>query len=212
MDARCCGFWVVTFYIYLPMKTNLKLLLASNSPRRRELLSGLDIPMEVVKLKDIEETHPAELKAGDIPLHIAKLKMSAYEFPLNDGEVLITADTVVWLKGKLMEKPRSETEACAMLRELSGMTHQVYTAVCLRSAYDSTSFVCESDVTFAQLTDEQIRYYVQTYKPLDKAGGYGIQEWIGYVGIEGIRGSYFNVMGLPVRRLYAALMTLKTNI
>lgn len=194
------------------MKSNLRLLLASNSPRRRELLSGLDIPMEVVKLKDIEETHPAELKAGDIPLHIAKLKMSAYEFPLNDGEVLITADTVVWLKGKLMEKPRSETEACAMLRELSGMTHQVYTAVCLRSAYDSTSFVCESDVTFAQLTDEQIRYYVQTYKPLDKAGGYGIQEWIGYVGIEGIRGSYFNVMGLPVRRLYAALMTLKTNI
>ena len=194
------------------MKSNLKLLLASNSPRRRELLSGLDIPMEVVKLKDIEETHPAELKAGDIPLHIAKLKMSAYEFPLNDGEVLITADTVVWLKGKLMEKPRSETEACAMLRELSGMTHQVYTAVCLRSAYDSTSFVCESDVTFAQLTDEQIRYYVQTYKPLDKAGGYGIQEWIGYVGIEGIRGSYFNVMGLPVRRLYAALMTLKTNM
>lgn len=212
MDARCCGFWVVTFYIYLPMNSNLKLLLASNSPRRRELLSGLDIPMEVVKLKDIEETHPAELKAGDIPLHIAKLKMSAYEFPLNDGEVLITADTVVWLKGKLMEKPKSETEACAMLRELSGMTHQVYTAVCLRSAYDSTSFVCESDVTFAQLTDEQIRYYVQTYKPLDKAGGYGIQEWIGYVGIEGIRGSYFNVMGLPVRRLYAALMTLKTNI
>ncbi len=194
------------------MKSNLKLLLASNSPRRRELLSGLDIPMEVVKLKDIEETHPAELKAGDIPLHIAKLKMSAYEFPLNDGEVLITADTVVWLKGKLMEKPKSETEACAMLRELSGMTHQVYTAVCLRSAYDSSSFVCESDVTFAQLTDEQIRYYVQTYKPLDKAGGYGIQEWIGYVGIEGIRGSYFNVMGLPVRRLYAALMTLKTNI
>ena len=194
------------------MKSNLKLLLASNSPRRRELLSGLDIPMEVVKLKDIEETHPAELKAGDIPLHIAKLKMSAYEFPLNDGEVLITADTVVWLKGKLMEKPKSETEACAMLRELSGMTHQVYTAVCLRSAYDSTSFVCESDVTFAQLTDEQIRYYVQTYKPLDKAGGYGIQEWIGYVGIEGIRGSYFNVMGLPVRRLYAALMTLKTNM
>ena len=212
MDARCCGCWVVTFYIYLPMKSNLKLLLASNSPRRRELLSGLDIPLEVVKLKYIEETHPAELKAGDIPLHIAKLKMSAYEFPLNDGEVLITADTVVWLKGKLMEKPKSETEACAMLRELSGMTHQVYTAVCLRSAYDSTSFVCESDVTFAQLTDEQIRYYVQTYKPLDKAGGYGIQEWIGYVGIEGIRGSYFNVMGLPVRRLYAALMTLKTNI
>ena len=194
------------------MNKNLKLLLASNSPRRRELLTGLDIPMEVVKLKDIEETHPASLQAGDIPLHIAKLKMSAYEFPLKDGEVLITADTVVWLNGKLMEKPRTEAEACAMLRELSGATHQVYTAVCLRSAYDSTSFVCESDVTFAELTDQQIRYYVETYKPLDKAGGYGIQEWIGYVGIEGIRGSYFNVMGLPVRRLYAALMTLKTSI
>ena len=194
------------------MNKNLKLLLASNSPRRRELLAGLDIPMEVVKLKDIEETHPASLQAGDIPLHIAKLKMSAYEFPLKDGEVLITADTVVWLNGKLMEKPRTEAEACAMLRELSGATHQVYTAVCLRSAYDSTSFVCESDVTFAELTDQQIRYYVETYKPLDKAGGYGIQEWIGHVGIEGIRGSYFNVMGLPVRRLYAALMTLKTSI
>ena len=194
------------------MNKNLKLLLASNSPRRRELLAGLDIPMEVVKLKDIEETHPASLQAGDIPLHIAKLKMSAYEFPLKDGEVLITADTIVWLNGKLMEKPRSEAEACAMLRELSGATHQVYTAVCLRSAYDFTSFVCESDVTFAELTDQQIRYYVETYKPLDKAGGYGIQEWIGFVGIEGIRGSYFNVMGLPVRRLYAALMTLKTSI
>ena len=194
------------------MNKDLTVFLASNSPRRRELLAGLDIPMEVVKLKDIEETHPASLQAGDIPLHIAKLKMSAYEFPLKDGEVLITADTVVWLNGKLMEKPRTEAEACAMLRELSGATHQVYTAVCLRSAYDSTSFVCESDVTFAELTDQQIRYYVETYKPLDKAGGYGIQEWIGYVGIEGIRGSYFNVMGLPVRRLYAALMTLKTSI
>ena len=193
------------------MNKNLKLLLASNSPRRRELLAGLDIPMEVVKLKDVEETHPDTLKAGDIPLHIAKLKMSAYEFPLKDGEVLITADTIVWLNGKLMEKPRTEAEACAMLRELSGATHQVYTAVCMRSAYDSTSFVCESDVTFAELTDQQIRYYVETYKPLDKAGGYGIQEWIGFVGIEGIRGSYFNVMGLPVRRLYAALMTLKTS-
>ena len=187
------------------MNKNLKLLLASNSPRRRELLAGLDIPMEVVKLKDIEETHPASLQAGDIPLHIAKLKMSAYEFPLKDGEVLITADTVVWLNGKLMEKPRTEAEACAMLRELSGATHQVYTAVCLRSAYDSTSFVCESDVTFAELTDQQIRYYVETYKPLDKAGGYGIQEWIGYVGIEGIRGSYFNVMGLPIQRIYEEL-------
>ena len=187
----------------------MKLLLASNSPRRRELLAGLDIPMEIVKLKDIEETHPDDLKAGEIPLHIAKLKMSAYDLPLKDGEVLITADTVVWLDGKLLEKPKSEEDACAMLRALSGNTHQVYTAVCLRSACDSTSFVCESDVTFTELSDEQIHYYVEKYKPLDKAGAYGIQEWIGYVGIEGIRGSYYNVMGLPVQRLYAALQTLK---
>lgn len=186
----------------------MKLLLASNSPRRRELLAGLDIPMEVVKLKDVEETHPAELQAGDIPLHIAKLKMSAYDLPLADGEVLITADTVVWLDGKLLEKPKNEADACRMLAMLSGATHQVYTAVCLRSAYDETSFVCKSDVTFSTLTSEQISYYVEKYKPLDKAGAYGIQEWIGYVGIEGIEGSYYNVMGLPVQRLYAALQTL----
>ena len=187
----------------------MKLLLASNSPRRRELLAGLDIPMEIVKLKDIEETHPAELKAGEIPLHIAKLKMSAYDLPLAEGEVLITADTVVWLDGQLLEKPKSKEDACKMLRTLSGATHQVYTAVCLRSAYDSTSFVCQSDVTFTNLSDEQISYYVEKYSPLDKAGAYGIQEWIGYVGIEGIRGSYYNVMGLPVQRLYAALQSLK---
>lgn len=189
----------------------MKLLLASNSPRRRELLAGLDIPMEIVKLKDIEETHPAELTAGEIPLHIAKLKMSAYDLPLADGEVLITADTVVWLDGQLLEKPKTKEDACAMLRILSGATHQVYTAVCLRSAYDSTSFVCQSDVTFTKLFDEQISYYVEKYSPLDKAGAYGIQEWIGYVGIEGIKGSYYNVMGLPVQRLYAALQTLKTT-
>lgn len=186
----------------------MKLLLASNSPRRRELLAGLDIPMEIVKLKDIEETHPEDLQAGDIPLYIARLKMSAYDLPLKDGEVLITADTVVWLDGLLLEKPHSEEEARAMLHKLSGKTHQVFTAVCLKTANKTTDFVCQSDVTFANLTDEQIRYYVGKYKPFDKAGAYGIQEWIGYVGIESIKGSYFNVMGLPVQRLYSALQTL----
>ena len=187
----------------------MRILLASNSPRRRELITGLDIPVEIVKLKDIEETHPAELQAGDIPLHIAKLKMSAYDLPLKDGDVLITADTVVWLNGKLYEKPKSPDDACQMLRELSGNTHQVYTAVCMRSAYESQSFVCMSEVEFTSLTDEQIRYYVDNYKPMDKAGSYAIQEWIGYVGIKNIRGSYYNVMGLPVQRLYAALQTMK---
>ncbi len=183
--------------------------MASNSPRRKELLAGLDIPMEVVKLRDIDETHPAHLKAGDIPLHIANLKMSAYDLQLNDGEVLVTADTIVWCDEEEMGKPQSREDAIRMLRKLSGRTHQVYTGVCLKSAVDSLSFVCGTDVTFAPLTDRQIEYYVDQYKPFDKAGAYGIQEWIGYVGCTRLEGSYFNVMGLPVQRLYSALQTLK---
>lgn len=187
----------------------MKLLLASNSPRRRELLGGLDYPMEVVKLKDIDETHPAGLMGSDIPLYIAKLKMEAYDMPLEAGEVLVTADTIVWCEGEEMGKPKDRADAMRMLRKLSGKTHQVYTGVCLKSAHDSVSFVCGTDVTFATLTDEQIAYYVDTYKPFDKAGAYGIQEWIGYVGVERLEGSYFNVMGLPVQRLSVALSQLK---
>lgn len=186
-----------------------KLLLASNSPRRKELLGGLDIPMEVVKLKDIDETHPVDLQGGDIPLHIAKLKMSAYDMALQPGEVLVTADTIVWCDGEEMGKPKDRLDAIRMLHKLSGRTHQVYTGVCLKSYLDETSFVCATDVTFASLTDEQINYYIDHYKPFDKAGAYGIQEWIGYVGCTRLEGSYFNVMGLPVQRLYSALQTLK---
>lgn len=187
----------------------MKLLLASNSPRRRELLGGLDIPMEVVRLKDIDETHPKDLKGGDIPLHIARLKMSAYDMALADGEVLVTADTIVWCDGEEMGKPKDRADAIRMLGKLSGRTHQVYTGVCLKSNCDEQSFVCGTDVTFAQLTAEQIEYYVDHYRPFDKAGAYGIQEWIGYVGVERLEGSYFNVMGLPVQRLYNALTKLK---
>lgn len=182
-----------------------KILLASNSPRRRELIQGLDIPFEVVRLKEIEETYPDTLRGGDIPLHIARLKMHAYDQDLADGEVLVTADTIVWADGCVFGKPHGEAGAVAMLRALAGRTHQVYTGVCLRSARDHVSFVCRTDVTFAPLTDDQIRYYVAHYRPMDKAGAYGIQEWIGYVGVEEIRGSYYNVMGLPVQRLYTAL-------
>lgn len=189
----------------------MKLLLASNSPRRRELLGGLDYPMEVVKLKDIDETHPAGLQGGDIPLYIAKLKMDTYDMPLAADEVLVTADTIVWCDGEEMGKPKDKADAMRMLRKLSGKTHQVFTGVCLKSAHDSVSFVCGTDVTFAQLTDAQLEYYVDTYKPFDKAGAYGIQEWIGYVGVERLEGSYFNVMGLPVQRLYTALNKLKTE-
>lgn len=187
----------------------MKLLLASNSPRRRELLAGLDIPMEVVKLKDIDETHPAHLQGPDIPQHIAKLKMSAYDLELQPDEVLVTSDTIVWCNGEEMGKPKDAADAHRMLRALSGRTHQVYTAVCLRSAIDHTEFVCGTDVTFAQLTDEQIDYYITHYRPFDKAGAYGIQEWIGYVGVTRLEGSYFNVMGLPVQKLYSQLQKLK---
>jgi len=186
-----------------------KLLLASNSPRRKELLAGLDIPMEVVRLKNIDETHPAGLEGGDIPLHIARQKMSAYDLVLANGEVLVTADTIVWCDGEEMGKPRDREDAVRMLHKLSGRTHQVYTGVCLKSAVDETSFVCRTDVTFATLTDEQIAYYVDFYKPFDKAGAYGIQEWIGYVGCTRLEGSYFNVMGLPVQRLFTAIQKLK---
>lgn len=186
----------------------MRLLLASNSPRRRELLSGLDYPMEVVRLKDIEETYPSELQGGDIPLHIARLKMSAYDLPLASDEVLITADTIVWAHGEVFGKPRDREDAIRMLRCLSGSTHQVFTGVALRTADRETSFVCSTDVTFAVLSQSQIEYYVDHYRPFDKAGAYGIQEWIGYVGVESINGSYFNVMGLPVQRLYKALQGL----
>lgn len=190
---------------------NMNLLLASNSPRRKELLAGLDIPMEVVKLKDIDETHPADLQGSDIPLHIARLKMQAYDMQLQEGEVLVTADTIVWCNGEEMGKPKDAADAHRMLRSLSGRTHQVYTAVCLRSRVDHIEFVCGTDVTFAELTDEQISYYIEQYKPFDKAGAYGIQEWIGYVGVTRLEGSYFNVMGLPVQKLYTALQTLRLS-
>jgi septum formation protein len=169
----------------------------------------LDIPFDVVQLKDVEETCPSDLQAGDIPAHIAALKMAAYDLTLSEGEVLITADTIVWLNGRVMGKPHSEAEAEEMLSALSGQTHQVYTAVCLRTASEQRSFVCCTDVTFAPLSAEQIHYYVSHYHPLDKAGAYGIQEWIGYVGVRGINGSYFNVMGLPVQRLYSELQKIE---
>lgn len=183
----------------------MKILLASNSPRRKELLAGLDIDFEVKVLKGIDESYPSSLTGGDIPLYIAEKKAAAYEALLDDDTLIITADTIVWLDGEVLGKPADEAEACNMLRKLSGKTHQVFTGVCLLSKQLKESFSCQSDVTFCTLSDEQIAYYVNKYKPLDKAGAYGVQEWIGYVGVERIEGSYFNVMGLPVQRLSKAL-------
>ena len=188
-----------------PLNLKYKLILASNSPRRRELLSGLGLDFEVRVLPGIDESHPAELQGGDIPLYISKKKADAYLASLQPDELLITADTIVWLDGEVLEKPKDEADACRMLHELSGKTHQVFTGVCLTTTEKQVSFSCRSDVTFCQLTDEEINHYVQYYRPLDKAGAYGVQEWIGYVGVERIEGSFFNVVGLPVQRLYQAL-------
>jgi len=183
----------------------MNIILASNSPRRRELLSGLGLDFEVRVLPGIDESHPAELQGGYIPLYISKKKADAYLASLQPDELLITADTIVWLDGEVLEKPKDEADACRMLHELSGKTHQVFTGVCLTTTEKQVSFSCRSDVTFCQLTDEEINHYVQCYRPLDKAGAYGVQEWIGYVGVERIEGSFFNVVGLPVQRLYQAL-------
>ena len=183
----------------------MKLLLASASPRRRELLGGLDIPFEVVKVGDVEECYPEHLVGGDIPLHIARLKMDAYAAPLLEGEVLITADTIVWSEGEVLGKPRDREEACRMLTGLSGKTHQVITGVTLRTIDRSHTFSCVTDVTFADLTQEQIKHYVDNYSPFDKAGAYGVQEWIGYIGIDRIDGSYFTVMGFPIHLVYSEL-------
>lgn len=183
----------------------MNIILASNSPRRRELLSGLGLDFEVRVLPGIDESHPAELQGGDIPLYISKKKADAYVASLQPDQLLITADTIVWLDGEVLEKPKDEADACRMLHELSGKTHQVFTGVCVTTTEKQVSFSCRSDVTFCQLTDEEINHYVQCYRPLDKAGAYGVQEWIGYVGVERIEGSFFNVVGLPVQRLYQAL-------
>lgn len=181
--------------------------LASNSPRRRELLAGLGIPFQVRVQNGIDESYPEGLSAEEIPMHISRQKASAYT--LLENELLITADTIVYLEGEVLGKPKDAEEACNMLQKLSGKTHQVVTGVTLRSASFLHSFSCTTHVTFASLSSEEISYYVRNYQPFDKAGAYGIQEWIGYVGVTHLEGSYFNVMGLPIQRLYRELKKLQ---
>ena len=183
----------------------MHIILGSQSPRRRELMAGLDIPFSAISI-DADETYPADLTAGDIPFYISRAKARAYEPQLADDELLITADTIVWLDGKMLGKPHDEEDACAMLRALSGQTHQVYTAVTFVQKGQALQTVVDcTDVTFRELTEEEIRYYVQHYRPMDKAGSYGVQEWIGYVACTSMNGSYFNVMGFPVHRVYEEL-------
>lgn len=184
----------------------MKIILASNSPRRRELLSGLGFDYEVRTLQGLNESYPEGLSMEEIPQYISRKKAAAYT--LGEDELLITADTIVWLDGEVLGKPVDEEDAKQMLRKLSGKTHQVVTGVTLSWSDQQHSFASVSQVTFAQLTDEEIDYYVTHYHPLDKAGAYGIQEWIGYIGVTSIEGSYFNVMGLPVQRLYTEMKKL----
>ena len=183
-----------------------RLLLASGSPRRRELTEQLG--MEVVRAhqKDVEETYPDTLSAAEVAPYLSRLKAEAYMGEIAPDEVLLTADTVVVDGDRILGKPRDEGEAHAMLRELSGHTHQVITGVTLASDKGMQTFSEVTEVEFAELTDDEISYYVEKYRPLDKAGAYGIQEWIGYIGIKGIKGDYYNVMGLPLRRVYEHLL------
>jgi len=182
-----------------------KIILASNSPRRRELLAGLGLDFQVRVLPGIDESYPDNLPPLETAEFIARKKATAYKKVMTENELIITADTVVVVGEEVLGKPADANEARDMLQSLSGRTHQVVTGVCLATLQKSTHFSVETDVTFKQLSDSEIDYYIKKYKPLDKAGAYGIQEWIGYIGCTGLRGSYYNVMGLPVQRIYTEL-------
>ena len=183
------------------------IILGSQSPRRRELMAGLDIPFTSISI-DADESYPSHLQAGDIPLYVSRAKARAYESQLTADDLLITSDTIVWLNGQMLGKPHSKEDAKSMLAQLSGQTHQVYTAVCFTWRDDIShqlmhdEWVDCTDVTFRALSAEEIDYYVEKYLPLDKAGAYGVQEWIGYIGVTRMEGSYFNVMGFPICRGY----------
>ncbi len=186
---------------------NTRIILASQSPRRKELIAGLNLPFEVI-VREVDESFPPTMPAEQVPEHLAKLKASAFRNNGFDADsLIITADTVVIIDGEVLGKPNDYDHAFEMLRKLAGRKHIVITGVCLTSGEKQTAFSSSTDVYFKELTDSEIDYYLANYKPYDKAGSYGVQEWIGYIAIERIEGSYFNVMGLPVQRLYEELIT-----
>ncbi len=184
------------------------ILLGSQSPRRRELMAGLDMPFTAFTI-DADESYPPSLQGAEIPMYISRAKAHAYAGEIRTDDVLITADTIVWLDAQVLGKPHDLQQACAMLRALSGRTHQVYTGVTMvrniHGQLQEEVFSDVTDVTFRTLSEEEIQYYVQKYKPLDKAGAYGVQEWIGYIGVTALHGSYFNVMGFPIEKVYERL-------
>ncbi|MBN1952231.1 MAG: septum formation protein Maf [Bacteroidales bacterium] len=184
---------------------NYRVILASQSPRREMLLTGIDIEFEIVVRPGVDEEFPAGMDLLEIPQYLAEHKSEYYTDLLDGHTLLITADTIVWHKGHFVGKPKDAEEAREILSGLSGSMHEVVTGVCIRSTDRKRVFYSHSRVFFRKLTSEEIQYYIERYQPLDKAGAYGIQEWIGYVGIEKIEGSFYNVMGLPIQLLYAEL-------
>ena len=184
-----------------------KLILASGSPRRQQFFKDLDLDFEI-RLKEIEEIFPPELKAEEITNYLAELKANSFEGELNNNEILITSDTIVWHNNKALGKPKDAQDAFNILKSLSNSTHEVITSVCFKTDSKTTVMYEVTKVTFNELSDEAIRYYIENYKPFDKAGAYGIQEWIGFVGVSKIEGSYANVMGMPTDKVYEYLSNL----
>ena len=185
-----------------------KLILASGSPRRQQFFKDLDLDFEI-RLKEIEEIYPPELKAEEITNYLAELKAKAFEGELKENEILITSDTIVWFNDKALGKPKDAQDAFAILKSLSNATHEVITSVCFKTEVNTSVLFEITKVTFNDLSDEAIQYYIDNYKPFDKAGAYGIQEWIGFVGVSKIEGSYANVMGMPTDKVYEYLMNLE---
>ena len=185
---------------------NYNVILASGSPRRQQFFRDLDIDFSI-QLKEIEEIYPENLKGVAITDYLSNLKSEAFS-SLNDNDLLITSDTIVWLEGKALGKPKDAKDAFTMLKAMSGKKHEVITSVCLKTTSFQKIINDITSVTFKELSDDEIHYYINNYKPFDKAGAYGIQEWIGFIGIDKIEGSYFNVVGLPVHKLYKELMSL----
>ena len=187
---------------------NYSIILASGSPRRQQFFKDLDLDFEI-RLKEIEEIYPSELKAGEITNYLAELKANAFEGELNDNEILITSDTIVWHNDKALGKPRDKEDAFSILKSLSNATHEVITSVCFKTK-NKTELISEiTKVTFNPLTDAVIDYYLEHYKPFDKAGAYGIQEWIGFIGVAKVEGSYTNVMGMPTDKVFEYLNNLE---
>ena len=194
--------------IILPNLKQYKIVLCSNSPRRKELLKGLGLNFQTRIIDGIDESYDKSLPGEDIAKMISEKKAESYKATMSSDELIITADTIVYVDGEVLGKPQNKIDAARMLKMISGKCHDVITGVCLLTSNKRISFSVKTKVSFAQITDDEISFYIENYKPYDKAGAYGIQEWIGYIGVDSIQGSYFNVMGLPVQRLYKELKAL----